>query len=140
MYSNGMFYHQSHNWRSNRPYRASLTYLYYTNSLRIISVQSYMVWHIVRSKDKGEPKRLSCICLVDCESNHDVRSIMCMVWHNGRSMSKVIMSLLQKVGWMLASNNMNNHTVDVKRFVELNIKFLLTYFHAALAKSAYCLV
>ena len=25
------------------------------------------------------PKGLSCICLVDCESDHDVRSILC-VW------------------------------------------------------------
>ena len=28
---------------------------------------------------RREPKGLSCICLVDCESDHDVRSIMCMV-------------------------------------------------------------
>ena len=26
-----------------------------------------------------EPKGSSCMCLVDCESDHDVRSIMCMV-------------------------------------------------------------
>ena len=28
-----------------------------------------------------EPKGLSCICLVYCKSDHDVRSTMCMVWH-----------------------------------------------------------
>ena len=28
---------------------------------------------------RREPKELSCICLVDYESDHDVRSIMCMV-------------------------------------------------------------
>ena len=39
------------------------------------------VWFDILSDQRirREPKGLSCMCLVDCESDHDVRSIMYMV-------------------------------------------------------------
>ena len=36
---------------------------------------------------RREPKGLCGVCLVGCKSGHDVRSIMCMYWHNGRSIT-----------------------------------------------------
>ena len=43
-----------------------------------MSDQSNEVWsgRMLDQRIRREPNGLSCICLVDCESDHDVRSIM----------------------------------------------------------------
>ena len=61
------------------------------------------IWSdIVRSKTRRKPKGLSCICLVDCESDHDVRSLINknrkVVTQNEITMLNYLTSTMVKLG------------------------------------------